>query len=448
MPEPQENKLPTEEDQDLFALEDVTVETLGLVEAGAVGEEFFLLKSEGGEGMSDESLADADLDAPLTETNLLEKLGLQRLKQLLAKGQAAEDISKATKIGTFLRRQREEKEMSAEEVARRIPITAGTILAIETGEIETPSIPVLRGFARVYDVSFDSLRGMLPSGAMPGEQVAKGSDKKKKPAHKNLSSGAARGVRSLLNQYGDDLPPNIARMLRGLLADSDALGGGDEMKTEKKDGEVTTMSDEKDKVTQPESQTEAPATEAQEAPKTTEAPMTKSESKETGEMDALLARLEKAEQTNATILERLEKSETELAKARLQAEQERNARELIVQIEKARELNHLGINENEMGGFLLELTRVDEQANLEKAADAEDRSNLVEYIVSVLKAANEQLRQAGFFAEAGTTKIPEEMDLVEKAKAAVDQGKEPDFRTALMKVSQREAAEYRAQFDN
>jgi hypothetical protein len=130
-------------------------------------------------------------------------------------------------------------------------------------------------------------------------------------------------------------------------------------------------------------------------------------------MEAVLARLEKSEKANEAILSRLEKSEEQLAKAKLAAAQERNARELI-------------------------------------AADAEDRSDLVGYITGVLKAANEQAIQAGFFKEAGTSQTPDddEMDLVTKAKVAVEKGEYDDYKAALLAVSQEEADTYRRQFDN
>jgi len=54
----------------------------------------------------------------------------------------------ATEIGAFLRRRRKELGLSILDMASSMPITAGTINDIENGDIKTPSIPVLRAFAR------------------------------------------------------------------------------------------------------------------------------------------------------------------------------------------------------------------------------------------------------------------------------------------------------------
>lgn len=349
----------------IYELEDVTVETLGLVEAGAVGEDFFLLKNEEG-AMPDESTT---IDEVLNERGFLEKLGVQRLLDLIAKGQAA-----------------------------------------ETEQDE------------------------------PGSEDLDKADKDK--MKKKLSAGAARSVRALIDQYGDDLPANVAGMLRGLLGDSDDdMEYGQGTKTEKNNNhnEVNKMKDD-EKVTQPVNADIQPAKETQ-----PEEPVTKSEAVE---KEDILTRLEKAEATNALIMARLEKSEAELKKAQLEAAQERNAREVISHIDKAREFDGLGVDPDQMGRFLFELAKADETANLEKSADAEDRSNLVEYITSILKAANEQIKQAGFFAEAGTAKIPEEMGLIEKARQAVEAGKYTDIREALMNISRKDASEYLEKFNN
>jgi transcriptional regulator with XRE-family HTH domain len=78
----------------------------------------------------------------------------------------------ATRIGTFLQEKREQQGLTVEELARDMPIAASTIGQIERGEIEVPSEPVLRAFARnLRGVSLAQLNNLLPSGAMPRENV-------------------------------------------------------------------------------------------------------------------------------------------------------------------------------------------------------------------------------------------------------------------------------------
>lgn len=80
-------------------------------------------------------------------------------------------VIRASKIGDFIKRKREEMEMSISELADKTPVTESTISSIEQGEIETPSIPVLNAIAKALKVSATSLRGMLPAGAMPADEV-------------------------------------------------------------------------------------------------------------------------------------------------------------------------------------------------------------------------------------------------------------------------------------
>lgn len=355
---------------DLTSLEDVEVETMGLVEQGAVGESFFLLKNKG-EAMDpdDLDLLDENLDEVEPNT-FFAKLGWQRLKGLIAKGLAAE-AETAPEAGP--------------------PSTEDT----EPEDVKT----------------------------------------EKAKTKKMLTGGAARGVMALLRDYSEDLPPNVVGMLRGLLG-GDHMQDGEEMKkTEQKDQEVTTMAkEEKDtQGTQPEEP--APVTKAARPGTPPEA-----------DKD-LVARLEKAEKATEATLARLEKAEAELEKARTMARQERDARELVTYIEKARQFTHISAKADELGVFLHQLAKMDQVANVEKSEDAEDRSDLVGYITGLLKATNEQLVQAGFFAEAGSSRVPEEGDLISKAYAAVDKGEYASFEEALLNVKDEDAQEYLRQFD-
>lgn len=429
-----------DDEEQLFILNDVRVDTLGLVERGAVDESFFLLKNQGG-AMADEGTLTAEAEA---EGGLspLEQLGTERLQKLIDLGRATEkagELEKASKIGTFLRQQREKKEMSVQDVAGEMSITAGTVRALENGE-HLPSAKVIGEFAKVLGVSADRLQGMMPSGAV---DKADSKRKRKRPVHKNLSTGAARGVRSLLSTYGDELPDDVVGMLGALLEATSNLTDGSEEKTEKdQSDEVDTMSEEEIKADQqaaPEAEADVTKTDQQPPPETTPAPPDPA-------LLELIARLEKSEETHAATLARLEKAEGQVAKAQEEARQEREARQRIVHIEKAREFGGLGIKADEMGGYLHKLAIADQTVNVEKAADAEDRSDLYGYFTNVLKAANEQIIETGFYEEVGNSNAGSQngATLLEKAEAAVDKGTYPDLATALINASPEEAKAYQA----
>lgn len=80
---------------------------------------------------------------------------------------------KATRIGSFLLQLRLRKGWSRARLAEGMPIADDTIAQIERGEIKTPSMPVLRAFARSYDVPLSRLLEMLPEGAEPLPRVAR-----------------------------------------------------------------------------------------------------------------------------------------------------------------------------------------------------------------------------------------------------------------------------------
>lgn len=68
----------------------------------------------------------------------------------------------ATALGDFLRRTREEKNITADAVAQAGGIAISTYRAIEEGDIARPPDDRLRGFARALNVSFEQLRKLLP----------------------------------------------------------------------------------------------------------------------------------------------------------------------------------------------------------------------------------------------------------------------------------------------
>ncbi len=79
----------------------------------------------------------------------------------------------ATKIGSFIRRKREEAEMSITDLAAKTPVTDSTIGDIEDGTIQTPSAPVIKAIAKAIGVSEKQLNDLLPTSAEPSEAVAK-----------------------------------------------------------------------------------------------------------------------------------------------------------------------------------------------------------------------------------------------------------------------------------
>lgn len=79
---------------------------------------------------------------------------------------------KQTRLGDFIRSRREEMEMSITDLAAETPVTTSTISSIESGEIETPSLPVLEAIAAALDVAMSRLIDLLSEGAMPADEVA------------------------------------------------------------------------------------------------------------------------------------------------------------------------------------------------------------------------------------------------------------------------------------
>lgn len=78
---------------------------------------------------------------------------------------------KQSRLGSFIRRRREEMDMSTSELAEQTPVTESTINDIERGEIEIPSQPVLAAIARALNVRVSQLENLLPAGAEPAEEA-------------------------------------------------------------------------------------------------------------------------------------------------------------------------------------------------------------------------------------------------------------------------------------
>jgi len=104
---------------------------------------------------------------------------MERRAQIVGKSEAEGElppgmvIKAATKIGGFIKRKREDLEMSLVDLADQTRVTDGTIGDIESGVIETPSKPVIADIAKALDVSEESLLNLLPGNAEPNENVSK-----------------------------------------------------------------------------------------------------------------------------------------------------------------------------------------------------------------------------------------------------------------------------------
>ena len=72
-------------------------------------------------------------------------------------------LLKATELGDFIRRVREQAEVSRAEMASTAGISEATMGDIETGRIARPPDNRLRAIARVLRVSFQHLLGLIPA---------------------------------------------------------------------------------------------------------------------------------------------------------------------------------------------------------------------------------------------------------------------------------------------
>ena len=79
-----------------------------------------------------------------------------------------------TALGTYIQNTRKKRGLTQAQVAEKIPVDVepDTIGKIEQGEIENPSMPVLRGIASVLGISLSSLTSKLPAGAKPAPKFA------------------------------------------------------------------------------------------------------------------------------------------------------------------------------------------------------------------------------------------------------------------------------------
>jgi len=141
----------------------------------------------------------------------------------------------ATKIGSFIKRKREEAEMSIIDLAAKTPVTDDTIGDIESGTIQTPSTPVINAIAKAIGVSAKQLTDLLPAKAEPSETVAKAGDmlpgeflrnirRKKKKGHDDIEkrAGLKRGRLKRIEDDEEDFPfEMMAKLVDALDMDED-----------------------------------------------------------------------------------------------------------------------------------------------------------------------------------------------------------------------------------
>lgn len=68
----------------------------------------------------------------------------------------------ATKFGSWLKSQREARNMSKDELGNFAGITASTIAQIEAGSIKRPPRIRLEGFAKAFKISVAEVEAQLP----------------------------------------------------------------------------------------------------------------------------------------------------------------------------------------------------------------------------------------------------------------------------------------------
>lgn len=94
----------------------------------------------------------------------------------LAALNASENETRSIKgrLGDFLSRRRDELELTTADLAEAAGVAESTMTSILSGEIARPPDARLRRLAQLLDVSFERLRGLLPSGRQEPEEVTQG----------------------------------------------------------------------------------------------------------------------------------------------------------------------------------------------------------------------------------------------------------------------------------
>jgi transcriptional regulator with XRE-family HTH domain/cation transport regulator ChaB len=178
--------------EDLAAKTPVTASTIGAIEAG-------------------EHLPPTKL---LTAVGKAIKVPVADLMAMLPEKTAKAMVTKATKLGDFIKRKREAKEMTIAQLAAETPVTAATIGDLERGAIAKPSKRDLSALATALDVDEDEISALAPDEAdttkagdmLPGEFL-KNIRRKKKKAHGDVEkrAGFKRGRLKRIEDDEDDI---------------------------------------------------------------------------------------------------------------------------------------------------------------------------------------------------------------------------------------------------
>lgn len=125
------------------------------------------------------SLSDGELheltDMDTRKVDLVDR-GANGVEFLVVKGAGMlSGIFKATKLGNYLMAQMESKDVTAAQMGRAAGISESTVGQILRGEIERPPDNRLQGFARALNVSFATIMNQLPENLRKqvGSDVAK-----------------------------------------------------------------------------------------------------------------------------------------------------------------------------------------------------------------------------------------------------------------------------------
>lgn len=127
----------------------------------------------------------------------------------------AADMEKG-KLGSMIQRAREAKDMTQGELASRIGVTAGTVGAIESGEIMTPPRVRLRRIASALDISLSSL-----------ESAAGDEDALDRPPPINAGKRLYGLLKSLVGLQEEDIDKLLADGAASSDDDDGANTGGD-----------------------------------------------------------------------------------------------------------------------------------------------------------------------------------------------------------------------------
>ena len=310
------------------------------------------------------------------------------------------------------------------------------IIMAEESEVEEETTEEEEVF-ELFDIEVDTV-GLVERGAVDEEFfVLKGETNmvdKEEPTQEKTE-------KSWLEQLGEKQAVRlIMKAVKSLVVEEQEQV---EKQTPPKDKEVESMTVEKEDIqvnAQPQVDIEAELSKALE----------KAQEKMTTEMEAKEAELTKVfEEKQTALTEAVEKANANAALFAANAAQEREQRQRREFIEKAKDYDSLPIGADELGNYLYEVSKWDEGANVELAKSKdhkpEDNQGNLEFLNALLKAANEQIKESKFYAEAGSSHIPEpeKGGIVEKAQALMKENEGMTLDEAMLQLPAEFVAKHR-----